>query len=431
MQIKLADYKKKFMNKIWQNFFMACTFILMFQVVDAQQINRTEILNNNIKTLRVKVNEDALNLPIIKLGSDDVMEISFDELSHEIHSYSYNVQHCNADWTLSNLSSNEYIDGFTNAQIENYNTSINTTVLYTHYDFSLPNNQMNFKISGNYVVNIYQDNNSENPIAKLCFSVVDPKVEINAKIRGNTDTELSGALQQIDFDVLLQGYYVQNPQSDIKIVVRQNNRIDNEVTNIKPTFFNSNTLTYNNNRNLIFEGGNEYHRFDISSVYNYSEKINTIKFVSPNYQAYLFEDEINRNKTYVQDFDVNGRFIINYQNHSDDDITADYLYVNFYLKKDEPFLEGNVYIGGEYNYNQLNDINRMEYDFNSGMYFKKILLKQGGYNYQYWLKSKGDKKATTTPIDGSFWQTQNEYTIYVYHRGFGDRYDKLIGVKTL
>lgn len=419
------------MNKIWKKFLTGLIVVMMAQSGFSQQTFQTQILNNSIKTLRVKVNEDALALPIIKLGSDDAMQVSFDELSHEIHSYSYTIQHCNADWTLSNLSSSEYMDGFSNTHINDYSTSINTTVLYTHYKFSFPNNQLSFKISGNYVLNIYEDNDSEKSIAQTCFSVVDPKVDIDAKVRGNTDTELSGRLQQIDFEVLLKGYYVRDPQSEIKIVVKQNNRSDNQVTDIKPAFFNSNKLTYNNNRNLIFEGGNEYRRFDISSIYNYSEKVNKIKYEEPNYQVYLFEDGINSAKNYTQDFDVNGKFIINYQNYDDDDFTADYLYVNFYLKKDQPFLDGNVYVGGGFNYNSLNETNRMDYDFNAGMYFKKILLKQGGYNYQYWFKQKGQQKAITSPTDGSFWQTQNEYTIYVYHRGFGDRYDKLIGVKSL
>lgn len=396
--------------------------------VSAQQVNRTQILNRNIKTLQAKVNGDALKLPFITLGSEDVLQISFDELSHEIQSYSYRVQHCNADWTLSNISTNEYLSGFTNGRIENYNTSINTTVLYTHYAFQLPNNDMNFKISGNYVVDIYKNNDEDSPIATLCFLVVEPRVDIRANVRGNTDTELNGRLQQLDFDVMLKGYYVRDPQSEVKVTVRQNNRADNEVTNIKPTFFSSDKLTYNNNRQLIFEGGNEYRRFDISSIYNYSQTINTIKYVNPYYQAYLFPDEVNTRTLYTHDFDVNGKFVINYQNHPDDEIMADYIYVNFFLKKETPFFDGGVFIGGEYNYNQLNETSRMDYDINEKMYTKTVLLKQGGYNYQYWLYQKGAGKATTAPIEGSFWQTRNEYAIYVYHRGFGERYDKLIGV---
>lgn len=419
------------MKHIHFKFYFFIVFFTIYCVSNSQQIFHTQILHTNIKTLRIKVNENPLKIPVITLGSDDVMQISFDELSHEIHTYSYTVKHCNADWTLSNLSTKEYLNNFTNAKIENYNTSRNTTVLYTHYNFQVPNDDISFKISGNYVLSIYEDNDEENPIAQMCFSVVDQKVEIKASLTGNTDIELNGKLQQLNFDVLLKGFYIRDPQNDIKIVVKQNNRTDNQATNIKPTFFNNSQLSYNNNRSLIFDGGNEYRRFDISSVYNYSEKIKTIQYIKPYYQVFLYDDGINASKNYIQDFDVNGKFIVNYQNHPDDDITADYLYVNFSLKKELPFTNGNVFIGGEFDYNQLNNLNNMEYEQNSGTYFKKILLKQGGYNYQYWFRPTGQVKATTAPIDGSYWQTQNEYSIYIYHRGFGDRYDKLIGVKTL
>lgn len=408
--------------------FLSILFTTFFSI-NAQQTNRTQILNKNIKTLQAKVNGDALKLPIITLGSEDALQISFDNLSHEIQSFSYRVRHCNADWTLSEISTNEYLSGFTNGRVEDYKTSINTTVLYTHYAFQLPNNDMNFKISGNYVVEIYKNNETENPVSTLCFSVVEPRADILANVRGNTDTELNGRLQQLDFDVMLKGYYVRDPHSEIKVVVRQNNRPDNQVTRIKPTFFSSDKLTYNNNRSLIFEGGNEYRRFDISSIYNYSERINTIRYVNPYYQAYLFPDEVNTRSLYQHDFDVNGKFVINYQNHPDDEIMADYIYVNFFLKKDAPFFDGAVFLGGEYNYNQMNESNRMDYDMNEKMYTKSVLLKQGGYNYQYWFRQKGEEKATAASIEGSFWQTQNQYAIYIYHRGFGERYDKLIGVK--
>jgi len=94
----------------------------------------------------------------------------------------------------------------------------------------LPNNDIGFKISGNYVVVIYEDNKVDSPIAQVCFSIVEPKVSINATIRGNTDTELYGRLQQLDFDLKLNAYPVRDVNSELKIVIRQNNRFDNEVT---------------------------------------------------------------------------------------------------------------------------------------------------------------------------------------------------------
>ena len=397
----------------------------------AQTTYRTEIFQPNIKTLQIGVVGVKLGLPILELNASSVLQVSFDEMSREAHSYSYKVIHCNADWTPSSLNSSEYLSGFTTANITDYVTSLNTTYLYTHYTFLLPTNDMGFKISGNYVAIVYEDNKVDSPIAQACFNIVDPHVNISATVRGNTDTELSGRLQQLDFEVALNGYAVRDANEEIKVVVRQNNRIDNQVTELKPTYFTNSTLRYINNKGLIFDGGNEYHRFDISSVYAAGEGVSNIRFTTPHYEATLYDNKIQASKSYQYDLDVNGKFIINMQNAQDDNTEADYMLVHFNLPAKQPFFDGQLYLGGEFNYNQLNGDVRLKYDGKTESYVQSVLLKQGGYNYQYWFVPKGETRATTERVDGNYWQTKNEYTIYVYHRPWGERYDKLVGVKVV
>ena len=405
--------------------------ITFFQclTITSQTFFRTQIFQPDIKTLQIGVVGEKFGLPIMELTGSTGLKVNFDQMSRESHSYSYKIIHCNADWTSSNLNSNEYLSGFTTANITDIATSLNTTWLYTHYSFLIPNNDMGFKISGNYVVIIYEDNKVENPIAQACFSIVEPRVSISATVRGNTDTELSGRLQQLDFEVALNGYTVRDAASEVKIVVKQNNRIDNQVTGLQPTYFTSSGLRYINNKELIFEGGNEYHRFDISSVYAAGEGVSSIRFTNPTYDAFLNDNKIQTTKSYTYDQDVNGKFVVNMQNAQDDNTEADYMMVHFNLPAKQPFFDGQLYLGGEFNYNQMNDEVRLKYDGKTESYVQTVLLKQGGYNYQYWFVPKGESKASPERVDGSFWQTKNEYTIYIYNRPFGERYDKLIGVK--
>ena len=398
-------------------------------VLTGQTVYRTQIFQPNIKTLQIGVSGAKLGLPIMQLNGTDIMQVSFDEMSHEAHSYSYKVVYCNADWTPSDLNSSEYLSGFTTANITNFANSLNTTYLYTHYSFQLPNNDMGFKISGNYVVIIYEDNLVDNPIAQACFSIVDPRVNITATVRGNTDTELSGRLQQLDFEVALNGYTVRDVSTELKVVVRQNNRIDNLVTDLQPTYLSGSRLSYINNKALIFEGGSEYHRFDISSVYAAAEGVSSINFTSPHYEAMLYNNKIQASKPYAYDQDVNGKFIINMQGAQDIDTEADYMTVHFNLPAKQPFFDGQLFLGGEFNYNQMNDAVKLNYDGKTESYVQSVLLKQGGYNYQYWFLSKGESKASPERVDGSYWQARNEYTIYIYHHPFGERYDKLVGMK--
>lgn len=397
----------------------------------SQTVYRTQIFSESVRTLQVKVNGNALVPPVISLNGDDILTFSFDEMSHEGRSFSYEIKHCNADWTLSSLSSSEYLQGFSRGYINDYTLSVNTTFLYINYQFSLPNDDVRFLVSGNYVVTIFENNNSDNPVATARFHVVDPKVEIEGAVRGNTDTELYRTLQQVDFDVITKNYRIQDAHSEIKAVVQQNGRFDNEAKDLTPTYYSSGKLSYVNNRNLIFEGGNEYHRIDFSSIYNYDERINSIKFVRPHYEVMVADNYIRSNAQYESDFDVNGKFVINYQNGFDSDVEADYMYVHLFLPVDEPFKNGNIYLGGNWNYNQLNDASLMNFDSYNNLYQKTLLLKQGGYNYQYWFVPDKTEKVNVKPIDGSHWQTGNEYIIYIYHRPWGGRYDQLIGVKVL
>jgi len=414
------------MRKILFQLFIFNSFILF-----SQTDFRTQINSENIKTLQIGVAGQDFGTPLIEMNSSEILEVSFDEMSHEAHSYSYKVIHCNADWTPTDISSTEYIQGFTTSNITDYTLSINTTYLYTHYKFSLPNYDMSFKISGNYVVIIYEDNQPEKPIAQACFSIVEPKISITGSVRGNTDTELNRRFQQLDFNVNLNGYSVRDASSELKVLVRQNNRIDNQVTDLKPTYYSGSKLDYINNKALIFEGGYEYHSFDISSVYSASERVENIKYNQTHYDAYLIQDKIKPSNSYIYEPDVNGKYIINMQRSDDDDIEGDYMIVHFSLDANSPFFDGQLYLGGEFNYNLMNKTSRMKYDIDTKSYYQSILLKQGGYNYQYWFVPKGSTKALTERVDGTFWQTKNEYTIYVYHRAWGERYDKLIAVKVI
>lgn len=405
--------------------------ILLFWAIGCSLLHaqsyRTDIFNPNIKTLRViEADGDPLVRPVLNLNDDESLEISFDELSHDVHYYSYTVYHCNADWTLSDLTSSEYIQGFTTVDIDDYELSVNTTQTYTHYTFQVPNDDMRLTLSGNYVVCIYEDGDKYNPIAQVCFSIVEQRCGIDAAATGNTDIELNGRYQQLNIELNFNER-ITDSRNEIKLLVKQNNRTDNQAFDVKPNFIENTSLKYLNNKNLIFEGGYEYRRFDISSVYLLGEGVDDIKYDNTYYQAFLDVPVNNLGRAYSTEFDVNGQFVINVENSDYDDTEADYMWVHFFLPMEKPFFDGLMYVGGDFNFNLMDERSRMNYDFENKCYTYSAFLKQGGYNYQYWFLKKGTQKATLMRTENSYWQTGNEYAIYVYYRPFGQRYDALIG----
>lgn len=406
------------------------------------QDNTTSILSPTLRTLRVRMmNKSSLVRPVLFLptegvidGSDpdNTLEISFDELSHDVHMYTYTVRHLNGDWHTSELQSYEYVRGFTTADITDYEHSINTQINYTHYSFTFPNEDMRLIHSGLFLIQIYEDADPEHVVAQQIVTVVEPKVTIDIDVRANTILELNGHYQQLDINADTRHLDLTNPQ-DIHLMVSQNGRYDNRVYNIKPNYIENNHLRWSDNKDLIYEGGNEYHRFDAYSTYFAGTNIDYIDYAEGEYQCFLFPDD-NKTYIYIHDFDADGQYVINAERTDDADVEAEYMRVHFFLRS-EPMLDGIVYIGGDMFLNRMSASNRMVYDYDAGGYYMNTLLKQGGYNYQYWFMPKrslapeglGLKGATLRRTEGSHWQTGNTYEAYLFYRPFGARADRLVG----
>lgn len=375
------------------------------------------VFNEQIRTLRVA-------REVLVLDELEPLHISFDEMSHDVHFYTYSVEMLNSD-----LLSGEYLTGFPTKDISEYEHSMNTSREYTHYWFDFPNEDMTLTKSGQYRLTIYEDGDKDKKIAEVDFCVVEPLVKIDAKVRANTDIEYNGRYQQLDIDVALNTEEsVQNPDN-YYMVVTQNNRLDNAVTLRRPTFVDSKRLRYINCRDLIFEGGNEYHHFDAFSCFYAGHGIDRVYHELGDYHAPLFADEITKGQ-YIHEFDSNGRYVINAERTSDADVEAEYMWVHWTLPMEQPFFDGALYVGGELFGNELSLKNRMQYDNQAQCYWLTALVKQGGYDYQYWFVPK-NQKTTTQRVDGSYWQTDNEYAIYVWWRPFGARYDRLVGVSVI
>jgi hypothetical protein len=359
-------------------------------------------------------------------------------MSHDVKMYTYRVQMM--EWSTSpqegmlkpneSLTSGEYLRGFTTRDITDYEHSFNTSREYTHYWFDFPNEDMQLTKSGNYRLTIYEDGNPDNKVADVDFCVVEPLVKMATKVRANTDIEFNGRFQQLDVDINTAALNVRDPK-EVRVVVTQNNRTDNAVTITQPTYIEPNRLRYINNKALIFEGGNEYHHFDAFSRFYAGTGIDRVYHEMGDYHALLFTNEITRGQ-YIHQFDSDGRFVVNAERTSDSDTEAEYMWVYWTLPADKPFLDGSLYLGGEIFGNELGVRNRMQYDPETKCYWRTALVKQGGYDYQYWFSGKGTQNKTTTQrVDGSYWQTENEYAIYVYWRPFGARYDRLVGVQII
>ena len=385
---------------------------------------RHEIFHPNITSLQVKAGYDWLSMPIIKLHDDKPINFDFDDLTHEYHRYMYKVEHCEADWTTSEeIFVSDFVNGFNDRlPIDDVEESLNTTVLYTHYHFQVPNDQCKLIMSGNYRVTVYDENNEDEPMFSACFMVVNPLMNISMSVSGNTEIDIYKSHQQITMGLGYGSLSVTHRERQIKTVVMQNGRWDNAKINVKPQYEENKGLKWENNRNLIFDGGNEYRKFETLDVTHTTMGLESVSWDGSNYHAYVWTDEPRRN--YVYDEDANGSFLIRNSDNYEIDRLCDYVQVHFKLKV--PQYYGDVYVNGQWTNDQFLPQYKMEFDAKEMAYNTIIPLKQGYYSYQY-LLMKDDGTLIPVPSEGNFYQTENKYQALVYYREIGGRTDQLVG----
>lgn len=382
----------------------------------------------SVKTLTVYPDGDWTALPVLKLGSENTVEIAFDELSHDYKRYAYRIIHCNADWKRSEMSVLEYLEGFPENDVANGEPSVSTLTLYTHYALTIPNDNVKLKLSGNYAVEVFDKDGNGEPILTACFMVVESKVLLDANLTATTDLDYKQKHQQLNFSVRPVGLTINQPLNELKVVVQQNHRRDTEVRNITPLTMNGEVFQYEHNPDLIFLGGNEYRRFELTSYKYPGLNVNRVEYFKPFYNVELLPSD-KRNTGYTYDKDQNGRFLIHSQEALEDKTGADYFLVHFTLPMAEPVLDGGFFLNGDFVNNRQDASSKLLYNFENKAYEKTLLLKQGAYNFQYVFRpTKGGKPVAET-LEGSYWETENEYQIFVYYHPAGERYDRLIGFR--
>lgn len=390
---------------------------------------RTMPLSPDIYTIQVNLNGDWNRRPVLNLKSDEYIHISFDRISDEsFDRLRYRIIHCDASWNMTkDISEIDYLDGFNDNLIDDYSASINTTVSYTHFSLRVPNKDVSFRLSGNYVLQVYEETNEDNVLLYACFSVLDPLLNVAVGASSNTDIDTNRKHQQVSLSLMHPRLNIKDPFEDLKIYVKQNNRLDNMRRVSKPSTISSGKLIYEHLRELIFEATNEYRRFDIPSYRYNGLNVEHIEYNRPNYAMFIIPDKPKLN-AYRYDQDQNGRFYIRNADAQDSAIEADYFYTHFTIPMDNPLLE-NVYINGDFTNNTFSDKYKLKYDYNTHEYKLSLLLKQGLYNYQY--LSQVSKNLSTSAIDGNYYEAENEYSAFVYYRPAGQRYDSLIGYSAI
>ncbi|MCB9080206.1 MAG: DUF5103 domain-containing protein [Lewinellaceae bacterium] len=391
----------------------------------------------NIMSVTLSVAGTPLAYPVVPLnGGNFPLILEFDDLDGDTKNYTYSIIQCDMDWQPSQLVQMEYIDGFGEENIRDFQFSFKTTVAYTHYTLAIPNNSMRWTKSGNYVLIVYEDEQDRIPAITRRFMVVDQRVEVNAEQVRPSQVSKMRTHQEIDFIVNHERMPLRSPMQEVKAVVLQNGRWDNAITGITPQFSRINTLVFDFQDKIVFPAGKEFRQLDLRSLRTPAGQVQEVYTSRDGNEVMLYKDRARDGDNYLEYRDINGNFVLGTQDQNNQ-LAADYAQVLFTLYAPTPYFDENVYLVGKFTDWRLEEYYKMVYNPSVNGYVLKTPLKQGFYNYAYAVtpSTKGNKPAPgvlqLSQIEGDSFETENDYLILIYYRPFGGRYDQIIGYHTL
>ena len=405
-------------------FFRKIVFVFLITSATAQTVNEVAP-PYNIKTVSF-VQNGQNEIPIFKLG--DGFQFQFDDLFGNEANYYYEIIHCDYNWKPSEIPKSEYLQGFDNQRIQEYTNSINTLQTYSHYKLSIPNQNTQLRLSGNYMLKILDEN--RDVIFSRKFILYEELVMVPMQVKRSRTVNTVELKHNLEFTIQSNILTFQNPLLNVKVVLLQNGQWNTAIKNIVPQDTIGNDLIYKYDTETQFWAGNEFLYFDNNNI---RAANNNIAYVDANneiYKAHLYTDAAKANFPYNFRQDVNGNFLVRNSNATESEIEADYAWVYFSLSAPTFLLNKDIYVSGMFNNFRLTPDYKMDYNTEKGIYEKAILIKQGFTNYQYVVADSKGNIDYENAIDGNFYQTENDYTIMVYYRENNDRYDRVIGKGT-
>lgn len=362
-------------------------------------------------------------IPIFRLG--DSFQFVFDDLYGTEANYFYTITHCDYDWKPSQLAKQEYLNGFDDQRIQDYSNSLTTLQLYSHYRLSFPNRFTQFRVSGNYMIKILDDD--KNVVFSKKFILYEELVSVPMQVRRARNLSVVEKKHNIEFSIKSSIINFQSPLQNVKVMLLQNGKFETAITNIKPQFTIGNDLIYRYDKETQFWAGNEFLFYENKDIRAANNSIASIDSKGGLYNAHLYLSQARANTPYTFYPDINGNYVVKNIGRENNEIEADYAWVFFSLSAPSFYDKKSIYVNGMFNNFAMNDENRMEYNAEKGIYEKALMIKQGFTNYQYVIADSKGKIDEENAIDGNFFQTENNYFVLVYYRENNQRYDRIIG----
>jgi hypothetical protein len=296
----------------------------------------------------------------------------------------------------------------------------------------IPDRNTTITMSGNYMLKVFLDGDTSRLAFTRRLLVLDAKAAISAKVVQPLTPQFFSTHQKIQFTANITGVNTFSAAQQVKVVILQNNRWDNAIKDIPPTFVRNNSLEYNTENNCIFPGGKEWRWLDLRSFRLQSDRVDSAHYLKTSTDVYVKPDRDRSAERYVYFKDLDGMYLVETLETINPYWQGDFATVHFMLTTPgaQPYAGKDIYLAGQFTDFNFNEKNKMVFNIDKVVYETTAFLKQGYYNYTYISVDKNNPQIRND-LEGNYWETENTYTILMYYKGFNDRNDQLIGISRI
>lgn len=391
-----------------------------------------EVIDPNILSVQFGIRGLLLAEPIVELGGETQVDLNFDVLGEDIREFRYELTHCDKEWVPSQLNPTDYLQNFSEGDIRIFDLAFNTVTKYTHYNLSLPNQDVAWTKSGNYLLSIKDDRTGE-LVMRLRFCVSEQLVNLSINQTRPGTVARDKTHQEFDISLDLSQSRLENPRRTLTLSVLQNGDWRTGIYDIAPRFVRDDNLMWDYQNQITFPAHREWRTIDIRTIRSAGGRVEEIRREDDDFFVYLSPDPVRVDFPFETRIDLNGKFIVeNFDNPTGIDdqrnfnLQSEYLTALFTLKMPRDQSIEPLYLYGALTNYQMNEFNEGKYNSLLNAYMFSTPLKQGFYNYAFVSPATDGFTPNWDPIEGNTFQTENGYTFLLYYRPYGERYDRLI-----
>ncbi len=374
-----------------------------------------------IRSIQLYKSGNERSAPIIQLKSGETVTLEFDYMETDARQFIVQVSHRTPQWEESILSRNFYQEGLIEDQITESYLSRSQKPSFQHYTYQFPNEDIQLKTSGNYLLTVFNYNTGRT-LFSLPFFVHEDKGNLSTSVQHipappksiHRYNQLFGVYRYPDFVTMpqfdLSFYFVKNQfwgrYKKAGVVQSVQNKVDFHVTRDE-SFISDYGFKFLDLRNLSPDGVN-IRDYQPGEQPPHVILRRDIQDLTPSVSA---------NRTTRHGFPM-------------DDREAQYVEVFFYLETAIKILSGDeIYVTGDFNNWRIEEQHRLTYDREERAWTGSALIKQGQYTYKYVVVRDGVIQDML--LDNSFSLSRQQYFGLIYFEDPDMNYYRLLQTQSV